>query len=180
MTDNDYNSILTKALDEWIELESKRQNIEVELANKLQFIRATFNLLSDEDKPKFDDRVRSLSMQPEGITLAVRRVLQDSPSQWYTATLMRDKLNENGFDFSNYRANPLASIHAVLKRSKPEEIETENFDGVMAWRWKAGAPKRYPRLFGARRAAFIGKHGTIVNIPRKNIQGLGGWPDKND
>lgn len=156
MADNDYKSILRQALDEWIDLECKRQNIELELANKLQFIRATFNLLPDADKPEFDTLVRSFSAQPGGITLAIRRILQDNAGQWHTATVMRNKLVESGFDFSDYRANPLATIHAVLKRSRPEEIEAIKIDGVMAWRWKADVPKRSPRLRTRRVRAFAG------------------------
>src|SRR5437867_1390614 len=151
---NDYKSILTRALDEWFELDCKRQDIELAQASKLQYIRAPYNLPSDKDKPEFEHRVRSFSAQPGGITLAVHRVLQESPGQWHTATLMRDKLIDSGFDFSNYRANPLASIHAVLKRSRPEQIEALKIDGVMAWRWKADAPRRFPRLWSTKARAF--------------------------
>ena len=157
MAGTDYKTILQSALDEWVELECKRQDIELELANKLQFIRATFNFLSDDDKPQFESRVRCFSAQHGGITLAIRRILQDSAGQWHTATLMRDKLVQAGFDFSDYRANPLATIHAVLKRSRPEEIEAVKIDGVMAWRWKPEVPKRYPRLRTARLRAFVGR-----------------------
>lgn len=169
MADNDYKTILLQAMDEWIELESKRQEIELELEQKLQFIRATFNMLSEEDKPVFAELVSSFSLQPGGITLAVRRILQDNAGEWFTATLMRDKLAETGFDFSNYKANPLASVHAVLKRCKPEETESVKMDGVMAWRWRADIPKRFPRIMSAKGRAFIGR--TSSAAPNVNTKG---------
>jgi hypothetical protein len=63
-------------------------------------------------------------------------VLQASPKKFHTATEVRDELRKLKFDFSQYTANPLSSIHAALKRFKPEEAEVTKTEGVMAWRWK--------------------------------------------
>jgi hypothetical protein len=63
--------------------------------------------------------------------------LKAAYGDWLTVTNVRDRLNKAGFDFSTYSSNPLASISAILRRMKPEEIESTVADGgVAAYRWK--------------------------------------------
>jgi hypothetical protein len=135
MATNDYKSILTQALIEYGELDNRKHQITVEMERKFQFILATLNLLDEEDKAEFADVIRIVRGQAEGLSAAVRRVLTKAPGKWHTATSMRDELVESGFDFTGYTSNPLASVHAVMKRLKPEEFAMGSVDGVMAWRW---------------------------------------------
>lgn len=135
MTNNNYKAILNQALAEYAELDEKRRKLDAEMKRKYQFIVVTLNLLDDADKADFENRIKNVRSQVEGLSAAVRRILKDSPGKWYTATSMRDELVESGFDFTGYTSNPLASVHAVMKRLKPDEFTTGLVDGVMAWRW---------------------------------------------
>lgn len=135
MTPIDYKSILQQAFAEFGEMIGQRQELDFEIAKKKQFIRATVNMLADEDKATYYEAIERLSGTALGLTDAIRKVLQREPKKSFTATDVRDKLKKANFDFSSYKTNPLASIHAVLKRLKAEEVEETDNDGVAAWRW---------------------------------------------
>jgi hypothetical protein len=140
----DYNAILTQAFEDYGTLLQHREDIDLELAKKKQFIRATMNMLSDKEREAFNNDAFNMILEMGtgelGLTDAIRKVLQAQPRKSFTATEVRDKLKEAKFDFSSYKANPLASIHAVLKRLKPEEVEFTDLDGVAAWRWVGEMP----------------------------------------
>jgi hypothetical protein len=130
----DYSAILMQAFEEYAGLLQERQNLDLELAKKRQFIKATLNMLSDEQRECFNSIFEDIGGEL-GLTDAIRKALQTEPKKSFTASDVRDKLKQSGFDFSSYKANPLASIHAVLKRLKPDEVEATEIDGVAAWRW---------------------------------------------
>jgi hypothetical protein len=130
----DYEALLTQAFSEYGEMLENRQALDLEIAKKRQFIKATMNMLPDDAREAFNAVLENYGGEL-GLTDAIRKVLQTEPKKSFTATEVRDKLKKSGFDFSSYKANPLASIHAVLKRLKPEEVESTDIDGVAAWRW---------------------------------------------
>lgn len=140
MTPIDYKALLQQALSDYGKLLADRQELDLELAKKKQFIRATMNMLPDEDREEFNVAFEVLMGDSLGLTDAIRRVLQSDPKKPFTATEVRDRLKNAKFDFSSYKTNPLASIHAVLKRLKPEEVEATEIDGVAAWRWVGEVP----------------------------------------
>jgi hypothetical protein len=131
----DYKTILEQAFVEYGAMVLQRQELDLELAKKTQFIRATMNMLPDSDKAVFETALSNLGGPSLGLTDAIRKALQTEPNKPFTASHVRDKLKLSNFDFNSYKTNPLASIHAVLKRLKPEEVETTDIDGVTAWRW---------------------------------------------
>jgi hypothetical protein len=135
MATNDYKEILAKEFAEFGQLILRRQQVEFEIAQKHQFIRAALNMLPDEDRATFEAKLSQLAGESLGLTDAIRKALQSNPKKAHTATDVRNTLKEMKFDFSRYTSNELASIHSVLKRLKPEEVETTDIDGVMAWRW---------------------------------------------
>jgi len=147
MNTTEYKSIIAKELREYADLIHRQYEIGAEMERKLQLIRATINMLPDAEQAVFVEKVRELatSIEAEGLSAAVRRILQESRGDWHTATNVRDKLVSCGFDFSNYTSNPLSSIHAILKRLKPPEVEMTNLEGgVMAWRWRTVATEVDP------------------------------------
>lgn len=110
-----------------------------------QLIAATANMLPDELKENTLKRISAMQqlyrVREYGLTEAIRVALESKVGQWLTVSSVRDQLLALGFDFSNYTSNPLASISAVLRRMKDEEVETTTVDGgVAAYRWKQ--PKR--------------------------------------
>jgi hypothetical protein len=131
----DYTAILEQALSECGVMILQRQELDLEIAKKTQFIRATMNMLPDAERAAFEPTLNSLSGPSLGLTDAIRKILQTAPNKPFTATQVRDELQKVNFDFTSYKTNPLASIHAVLKRLKPEEVGTTDIDGVTAWRW---------------------------------------------
>ena len=112
----DYNSILEESIAEYQELRATRDELDMQIAKKFQFIKATINLLPDKEKLRYTALVSLGRLEEHGPTLAIRKVLQDKPTRWMTATTVRNLLVVNGFDFSGYRSNPLASVHSILKR----------------------------------------------------------------
>jgi hypothetical protein len=171
MTPIDYKSLLEQALAEYGQMVLDRQLMDLEIAKKKQFIKATMNMLPDEDRAALDAALDKLSGEPLGLTDAIRKVLQREPKKPFTATAVRDKLKKANFDFSSYKTNPLASIHAVLKRLKPEEVETTDIDGVTAWRWIGPRPVRSGDLasvFYNNKAVFQWQESPLGKITQEN------------
>ena len=138
----DYKAVIEQAFKELGELILKREEADLQVAKRLQLIRATVNMLPDDEREQFESMLSHFGNRSVGLTEAIRNVLRNAPEQWHTATVVRDKLVSAGFDFSEYAANPLASIHTILKRFKPEEVERAIIEGVPAYRWKI---RRFPR-----------------------------------
>jgi hypothetical protein len=139
MTEINYNLLLEQAFKDFGQLCRERQETEWKLAQKEQFIRATINMLSDEEKRAWEASLDELSSEPVTLSDAIRKALQSTPNKFHTATQVRDALAKAKFDFSQYTTNPLSSIHSALKRLKPEEVQTEKIDGVLAWKWRESA-----------------------------------------
>jgi hypothetical protein len=147
MNDVDYKVVLDKAFAEFASLTKQREDLDLKVAKLHQFIRATANMLPDEDRVDFMATVDQLAGDAIGLTDAVRNTLKAASPKWLTAVSVRDQLLASGFDFQRYTSNPLASIHAVLKRLKSSEVENTTIEGVAAYRWIL----RFPRLKEERR-----------------------------
>jgi len=152
MSGTDYKTILDDAFTKLGFAVTQRNNIEIEIIKLKQFIHATMNMLSDKDRGEFKKRMEELLKQEEAnsssLVEAVRRLLQVMQvNKWLTASEVRDQLISNGFDFSGYTSEPLASVSTTLKRMKPEEVETTLVGGVTAYRWKG--VRRFSRTAGA-------------------------------
>lgn len=165
----DYKAVLLQAIIEFRELLKRRQELELKLAQKEQFVRATMYQLPDEDRARFEDLLDTIAAGSAGLSASIRAILSGNPRKWHTATQVRDALKKSGFDFGNYASNPLASVHSALKRLKTEDAEMTTVDGVMAWRWK-GADK--PRLRFSRRNPFASgpmiSLGTLAGTTKPN------------
>lgn len=142
MSDVDYNAVLAKSFDEIKDMVKQREELDLKLSKMYQFIRATANMLPDEGRAIVMAKIEQFTGETVGLTDAIRNTLKASPDKWLTAVDVREQLFTSGFDFSGYTSNPLASIHAVLKRMKPSEVESEDMEGVTAYRWIS----RFPRL----------------------------------
>lgn len=172
MADVDYKAILKQAFDEYGRLLAERENLDLEIAKQFQFIRATTNMLADEERDEYERAIAKLALENVGLTEAIRRILQAAPSRWHTAVDVRDKLVSSGFDFASYKANPLASVHSVLKRLKPTEAENTTIDGVMAWRWKETRPHRLFRRRIRTNAPSLGMSPSPFDGPSARLSEL--------
>ena len=132
----DYKALLEQAFSDYSKLLHDRQQLDLELNQKEQFIRATMNMLPEREQAIWRSLLELMSTaENSGLTERIRATLRTAPRNFYTATEVKKMLVEAGFNFSKYEANPLSSVHAALKRLKPEEAEMSHIDGVMAWRW---------------------------------------------
>lgn len=143
MVDVNYKTMLEQSFDDFTRLIKEREELELKIAKLHQFMKATANMLSDEDRVVFIATVDQLAGDAVGLTNTVRNALKAAAPNWLTAPDVRDQLLTSGFDFSGYTSNPLASIHAVLKRLKPSDVETTSIEGVAAYRWVSRFPRSH-------------------------------------
>ncbi|HXM93674.1 MAG TPA: hypothetical protein VOA64_05375 [Candidatus Dormibacteraeota bacterium] len=73
--------------------------------------------------------------QKPDLALAIRAILKTAKGDWLTATNVRDRLSDTGFDFSSYLANPDLSIYEILRRMKEAEASWVD-GGFTVYRWK--------------------------------------------
>jgi len=133
----DYKALVEKTFKEFNNLIARRDEIELEIAKRIQFLRASVNMMPEEDRAFFRAQVDALADDYEvGITDAVRAALRTSSKEWNTATDVRDVVAESGFNFSRYTSNPLATIHTILRRMYPTEVDKTTVEGVAAYRAK--------------------------------------------
>src|SRR5579859_3368960 len=118
MNDTDYSTVAAKALIRYAQLVTQREELDIEIAKLNQFLRATINLLSDEDKQLYAATLAEVLGSPVGLADAIRQVLKTNALKWLTVSEIRDRLKESGFDFSGYMANPLASVSTTIRRMK--------------------------------------------------------------
>ena len=140
MDSADYMALVTDAFSKLEKFYRDREAIELEIMKTEQLIAAVANMLPDNAKDLAIRRIKALQefyrVRDAGLTDAIRVILKTSGG-WQTVTNVRDRLREVGFNFGSYSSNPLASISAILRRLKEEEVETAMVDGgVTAYRWK--------------------------------------------
>jgi hypothetical protein len=141
MSQEEYEKVLNEAMARLGELARQRDELDLQIGKLRQFIYATLNMLPDERRKLFNDAFDLISKLSDSksasLTEAIKGILRSGPRQWFTVTQVRDHLVRNGFDFSFYASNPLASVSTTLRRMKPEEVETGEVEGVAVYRWKS-------------------------------------------
>jgi len=128
MTESHYENLIKKSLHKFRTLTEKRQAADIELAKLRQFLFAVLNMVSDEQRAKWEGEiqaaVRKATVSSASLTDSIRKVFQEGQIGSYTAGAIRQLLDEAGFDFSAYRSNPLSSISTTLRRM----VETGELD----------------------------------------------------
>lgn len=136
---SDYETIFTAHVKKLIDLNNKEKEIRSEIDKVAEMVKVSFSLMSAEEQTRFtglmQEAIEQVMKEDMGLTDAVRKLLESNPNEWFDAIKVRDRLNQNGFDFSGYTSNPLASIHTVLKRFKRKEVKTrKNAVGMNEYR----------------------------------------------
>jgi hypothetical protein len=142
----DYVKLVTDTLQEIRRLREEYFRIGDELSKRIQFVSATMPLLPNEEQERLQRDYREYKTEWDArgtgdgsLTRAIRRVLRNAArGEPLTVAEVRDKLQATGFDFSNYKSNPLAAISTTLKRMgerdegnfKEGAIRAEKLDGV--------------------------------------------------
>jgi hypothetical protein len=134
-----YGHIIQSALREYRILSRNREQIEAKLLKLRRFIYVTVDMLPETERSVYQAEIAMLASQVGSLTDSVRETLKlgTQRNSYLTATEVRDQLKSAGFNFSQYASNPLASVNTVLRRFKPDEVETSIRDGVTAYRWIA-------------------------------------------
>ena len=135
----DYLRLIDEAIERLAELAVKREAIDIEISKLRQFVYATLHMLPEEVSRKLGPRVKTVLLQHgianASLTNAVRAVMKTSG--WHTVSNVSTLLQQNGFDFSDYKTNPLSSVATTLRRlNDAGELEVTEISGHTAYRSK--------------------------------------------
>jgi phosphoglycolate phosphatase-like HAD superfamily hydrolase len=147
----DYDKLFRDSYAKYMNLVQQRDEINAELDKLRQFLYATSNMLSDETMKEVAKDIELIwemeRVRDTSLVEAIRKVLSEHPTRYFTVRQMRDALKTAGFDFTQYTANPLASISTTLKRMKSKEVTVTDVEGVRAYRKKSEPkPRNLVRL----------------------------------
>lgn len=150
MNDTDYAAALNDTLVKLGNISKEIARLEVEAAKLRQLFAATLNMLPDDKRSEFVALFRQLGERAResetSLKRAIHHVLLDAYPDYLTATLVRDRLQAKGFDFTEYKSNPLASVSTTLRRAKPGEIESTQVEGVTVYRMPETYMRKIRRL----------------------------------
>jgi hypothetical protein len=107
----------------------------------IQFVTASFNLLSEADKweidRKFQPMLDTLKRQDSSLVDVVRKVLQAAYPERLTVAEVRNRMRKISFDFSSYASNPLSSISTTLRRlAVAGEVKRKSVEGVATYQMR--------------------------------------------
>jgi hypothetical protein len=140
MSDTDYKAILKDTLLRLSAIHKQHEQLEVEAAKLRQFFMATLNMLPDSERAQYlnvlNQAGQAVRIRESSLKNAIHTVLGKVYPRYLTATEVRDMLRANGFDFSGYTSNELASVSTTLRRFKPTDAESTTIEGVAAYRAK--------------------------------------------
>jgi hypothetical protein len=136
----EYAAIFEQHLKKIIDLRAEQRRINTDMEKATEMLKASFANMSNEERMKFvdtfDAALEQMAKREVGLTEAIRTVLQSNPKGWFNALKVRAGLKDSGFDFTGYTSDPLASIHAVLKRFKRTEVKVrKDGAGLKEYRW---------------------------------------------
>jgi hypothetical protein len=116
----------------------QRDEAEVELAKMKQLIQSVFALLSDDQQKANQQAIDDIEAESAGLQDAIKLVFSTHSGLWLTVSDVRNHLNDMGFDFRQYKANPLASIGTTLKRiAETDYVHTMNSGSGTLYRREA-------------------------------------------
>jgi hypothetical protein len=143
MTSEETKHILEDSIRDYGTLSKERDEIDARLTRLRRFISAALDMLAEADRGGYQAEFAAVASQTGSLTDSIRETLKlaTQKDSYLTAGEVRDYLKNSGFDFSQYTSNPLSSVNTILRRFKPDEVETSTRDGVKAFRWAAHVPR---------------------------------------
>ena len=178
----DYYAMFSDLVKRHNELAQRRNDIDLEVAKLKQLILATFPLLPEEKQELFQSEIEQMEEQSAGLLNAIKLVFSTHKGEWLTPSQVREYLSAMGFDLTQYRANPLASIATTLRRMVPGQLESKNSaDGQVMYQRRLtlldqlGAPVSLPesrlsRQLKAEREMLTQGHPSDALKPRKSLK----------
>jgi len=148
MSPTDYRQIVEDAIERMDALTWKKERIDIEIAKLKQFVFATVNLLPEDQARKVAARINGIiieeSISNASLTEAIKKVLVSVYPTWQTVAMVRGHLVMNGFDFSSYSSNALASVSTTLRRLKEAgHANTDEIQGVTVYRATGSLRRMY-------------------------------------
>jgi hypothetical protein len=122
----DYLKMFAEMMQRRAELTIQRDKTELEIAKLRKLIIAIFPLLPEDKQKSYSGAMEEMEAENSGLQDAIRLVFSVHKGEWLTPSNVRDYLTEQGFDFREYKANPLASIGTTLRRMAPSILEAQN------------------------------------------------------
>ena len=131
----DYYVLFSELVTQHNQLTHRRDEIDREVTKLKQLILATFPLLPEDKQSLFQAEIEEMEEQTGGLLNAVKLVFSAHKGEWLSPTQVRDLLTAMGFNLTQYRANPLASIGTTLRRMVPSQLESmTSGDGQVMYR----------------------------------------------
>jgi hypothetical protein len=112
----DYWKMFTDLMERRAKLIRQRDEAEIELAKMKQLIVSVFALLREDQQKANQQAIDDMEAESAGLQDQIKLVFAEHAGEWMTVADVRDYANDMGFDFRQYKANPLASIKTTLKR----------------------------------------------------------------
>jgi len=169
------------------ELAQQRNALDIEVAKLKQLIAATFPLIPEEKQQLFQAQIDAMEEQSASLLKAVKLVFNKYKEEWITPVQVRDHLTAIGFDLTQYKANPLASIATTLRRMVPSDLESRrSADGQVLYRRSATPLERIDdSIEDALKQTFKKPYGPTVPPPPGAVPEAGfedfklgyGYPD---
>lgn len=120
------------------DLGEKRDFIEAQLVEANIALRSLAPLIEDPDEREEVFReIKAARRKPAGLTEAISNCLRATPHQSLRASEVREWLEREGFDLSDY-SQPLATISVALRRlAERELVEATHENRNVTYRWIA-------------------------------------------
>jgi hypothetical protein len=160
--DVDYKEMFSKAKAKLETLQAQKANLE-ELVTKVnsqieamtQTVNAIAPIIGESPVPTLKTLLPpgTSMLQAAGITVAIKTLLDRRANEDFSAPMIRDALQEQGWSWTNY-VNPLSAIHTVLKRLLESGVIKE-YTGILP----VGSGRRY---HSASREALEGLTATVT------------------
>jgi hypothetical protein len=138
----DYWKMFADLMERRAKLIRQRDDAEVELAKIKQLIVSVFALLREDQQKANQQAIDDMEAESAGLQDAIKLVFSTHAGEWLTVSDVRDHLNDIGFDFRQYKANPMASIGTTLKRiASTGYVETKSGGSGMLYSREAPLDK---------------------------------------
>ncbi len=86
---------------------------------------ASIRMLPDQEQQRLLAKLsEALITRDLRLTDAIREAL--NTTEWLSASEVRERVENRGFDLGRFAANPLSSIYSILKRDKKVESQARN------------------------------------------------------
>jgi hypothetical protein len=137
----EYGKSFSDQLLKIAELTQRKQELDDQIDKRKALAVATFELMDEKEKAAYSEALEQINRSDQSLTHEIRRALTRAGSHYLTPIQIRGQLESSGYDFSEYKSNPLVSIHSTLNRMKHElEVATLE-EGTKGYRFRRNAAR---------------------------------------